>query len=567
MFEKFYRQFVRISYIVGMALLIGSLPHSKWMMSISQFIMAGAFVLERLNLRKIKEFMHKPAWHIIILFIPFFFYLLLNSIINGFKVFFRNKPALIFSSILLLHAIGLIFSTDFDYAFKDLRTKLPIFLLPLYISTSQAFGRKQFYWFMLFFIASLFARTLINTWYLYNGHFIDIRDISKSISHLIVALLIALSIFTLGYFIRKKREFPLILKAIFTLLLIWFLVYFVITQSATGLIISGITFFILLVVFIFKSKNNLLKAGLSLFILASFSGICFYLYSVVHDYYIVHTVDLSKLEQYSHQGNKYVHNTKDLSTENGNYLWIYIQWDEMREAWNKRSNIPFDSLDKKNQRIINTLLRFLTSKGLRKDADGVNSLSQKEVEAIENGVSNIIFINEFSFKGRIYEFLWGYDEYKKTDNPTGSTVMQRIEFWKASIGIIKDNWLTGVGTGDMNEAFQQQYEKMHSKLASDQRWRSHNQFLSIFVGFGILGLIWFLFAILYPPIVTGKFNDYFFLIFFIIAILSMIPEDTIESQAGVTFFAFFYSFLLFGRKEEDSYQIITGSRSRSYPYI
>ena len=563
MFDKFYRQFLRTSYIVSLALLIGSLPHSKFMMSISQFILAGAFVLERLNLRKINEFVHRPVWYIIILSIPFFFYHLLNSITNGLKVFFRNRPALVFSSILLFHVIGLIFSTDFDYAFKDLRTKLPIFLLPLYISTSQAFGKKQFYWFMLLFIASLTARTLINTWYLYNANFIDIRDISKSISHLIIALLIAFSIFTLGYFIRKKREFPFILKTIFTLLLIWFLIYFVITQSATGLIISGITFFILLVIFLFSSKNNWLKAGLSLFILASFSGIYFSLYSVVRDYYAIHPVELSKLEQYSPKGNKYVHNTKDLSTENGNYLWIYIQWDELREAWNKRSNIPFDSLDKKNHPIINTLVRFLTSKGLRKDAGGVNSLSQKEVEAIENGIGNVIFMNEFSFRGRIYEFLWGYDEYKKTGNPTGSTIMQRIEFWKASIGIIKEYWLTGVGTGDMNEAFQEQYEKMHSKLAPDQRWRSHNQFLSVFVGFGILGLIWFLFAILYPPIVTGKFNDYFFLIFFIIAMLSMIPEDTIESQAGVTFFAFFYSFLLFGRKEEDSYQIIKGNRSRS----
>jgi len=48
-----------------------------------------------------------------------------------------------------------------------------------------------------------------------------------------------------------------------------------------------------------------------------------------------------------------------------------------------------------------------------------------------------------------------------------------------------------------------------------------------------------------------KFSDYFFLVFFIIVMLSMIPEDTIESQAGVTFFAFFYSLFLFGKKEED----------------
>jgi hypothetical protein len=404
---------------------------------------------------------------------------------------------------------------------------------------------------------------LINTWYLYHGEYIDIRDISKSITHIIIALLVSFSIFILGYFIRKKREFPIFLKIIFTFLLIWFIVYIIITQSATGVFVSIITLFIFLIIFLFRSNNKWLKTGVSLFIIAGFTGICFYLHSVISDYYRLPPLDLSKLEQYSSRGNKYIHNTRNLSTENGNYLWLYIQWDEMREVWNNRSNIPFDSLDKKNQRIINTLVRFLTSKGLRKDADGVNGLSQKEVEAIENGVSNVIFIQEFSFRGRIYEFLWGYHEYLKTGNPTGSSVMQRIEFWKASLGIIKDNWLTGVGTGDMNEAFQQQYEKMNSKLAVDQRWRSHNQFLSIFTGFGIIGLIWFLFSILYPPMVTGKFNDYFFLIFFIIAMLSMIAGDTIESQAGVTFFAFFYSFLLFGRKEEDRYEIIKGNRSRS----
>ena len=178
-------------------------------------------------------------------------------------------------------------------------------------------------------------------------------------------------------------------------------------------------------------------------------------------------------------------------------------------------------------------------------------LTDEEVHEIEKGTANMVFSQTFSIRGRIYELLWGYDEYRKSGDPTGSSVMQRLEFWKASWGLIQQNWLTGVGTGDMNEAFQQQYTRMHTKLAPDQRWRSHNQFLSIFVGFGIFGLLWFLFSVFYPPIVLGKFSDYFFLIFIIIAIISMIPEDTIESQAGVTFFAFFYTFLLFGRKEDD----------------
>ena len=288
-------------------------------------------------------------------------------------------------------------------------------------------------------------------------------------------------------------------------------------------------------------------------IISFLAGTGYYLFSIIHDYYKVNPVDLSKLESYTSRGNRYLHNTKDLSTENGNYLWIYIKWDELHEAWNRRSKMSLDSVDKKNQVLLNTLTRFLTSKGERKDADAVEHLTNKEVKAIEKGVANVIFIEGFGIRGRIYEFFGGLEVYKRNGNPTGSTVMQRLEFWKASLQIIKENFWIGVGTGDMNEAFQIQYDKMHSKLSPDQRWRSHDQFLSIFVGFGIFGLIWFLFAIFYPPYMLGKFDDYFFLIFIIIAMISMIPEDTIESQAGVTFFAFFYSFLLWGRTEEDAF--------------
>jgi hypothetical protein len=93
---------------------------------------------------------------------------------------------------------------------------------------------------------------------------------------------------------------------------------------------------------------------------------------------------------------------------------------------------------------------------------------------------------------------------------------------------------------------------MHTKLAPDQRWRSHNQFLSICVGFGLFGLIWFLLAIFYPPAVLHRYNDYFFLVFLIISTISMFTGDTIESQTGVTFFALFYSLFLFARKEKDA---------------
>lgn len=548
----FYRQFIRASYIFGLAVMIIFVPHSKIMISLAQFWLAGTFALDRYNTRRwLGFFRNNPLWKSIAGAFPFSVYLLFNSILRGFRDFFRNRPAMIFSSILLLHFVGLIFTTDFDYAFKDIRTKLPLFLLPLFIATSPAFNRRYFYGFMLLFAATVLVRTLINSWNLFGGHFVDIRQISRSISHVIVALNISLVLFVLGYFIFRRRTFSIGLKILFGVVSAWLLAYLVFAHSATGLVITSLTLLILVIIFLVRSRKLWLKIFLFAFLIFSVGFSAIYISRIVKDYYKVNPVDFSKLEKVSARGNPYEHNILNKQTENGNYLYIYIQMGELQEAWSKRSSIPFNGRDKKDQLIINTLVRYLTSKGLRKDANGVNHLSNDEIKAIEKGIANVVFTWKFSIRGQVYELLWGLDEYRKSGDPTGSSLMQRLEFWKASRGIIKDNWLTGVGTGDMNEAFQQQYEKMKSKLSPDQRWRSHNQFLSIFVGFGVFGLLWFLFAILYPPFALGKFKDYFFLVFFIIAMLSMIPEDTIESQLGVTFFALFYSIFLFARKEED----------------
>jgi hypothetical protein len=547
-----YKLFIKGCYILGLAVMVVFLPHSKIMVSIAQFWLAGTFALDRYDTGRWQSFFREtPHWKCILGAIPFSLSLLFNSILKGLRAFFNNRPAWIFSSIFLMHLIGLIYTTDFDYAFKDIRTKLPIFLLPLFISTSPAFNRRYFYGFMLLFAASVLTRTLMNSWNLFQGNFVDIRDISRSISHVVLALQVSFVIFSLVYFILKRRAFSIGWKIVFGTVTIWLMVYLIIAKSTTGILITAITLLMLAIIFIFLTKKLWLKICLTVFLIISVGVVAIYLGGIIKNYNRVKPVKFSNLDKLSPLGHPYINDTISRQTENGYYLYIYIQPDELRDAWNKRSSIPFNGRDKKNQEIVNTLNRYLTSRGLRKDAGGMSQLSDDEIKAIEKGTANVIFTREFSIRGQIYELLWGFDEYQKTGDPTGSSQMQRLEFWKASLGIIKDNWLIGVGTGDMNEAFQQQYEKMNSKLAPDQRWRSHDQFLSIFVGFGIFGLLWFLFAILYPAIKLGKFRDYFFLVFFIIIMLSMITEDTIESQLPVTFFAFFYAFFLFARQEDD----------------
>ncbi|MDP1620712.1 MAG: O-antigen ligase family protein [Bacteroidales bacterium] len=547
-----WNQFLRYWYIFSLCVTIASLPFSKLGISIGQFMLVGGWIAERYDGRRlISALAGSPPLQSALNILPLSLGLLYKAIENGFRQFSRNRPALIFSSILLFHVLGLIFTTDFNYAFKDLRTKLPFFLVPLVISTSESFDKKGFYRIMLLFVLAVLIRSFYNTWMIATHHFLDIRDVSRNISHIIYSLLLTLSIFTLIFFLFKRKVFVAWQKGIILLILVWLCAYIIISQSFTGLSIAMITILILIPVLIFKTRNQWLKAILVLSTLILITGIGFSLRSIIRDYYHVNPVDFTKLEKTTSRGNPYIHNPYSTQTENGNYLWIYIQWNEMREVWNRRSEIPFDSLNKKDETVAYTIVRYLSSKGWRKDADAVEKLSRQEVSAIEKGVANYIFLEKFSIRGRVYEFLWGFDNYVKTGNPTGSTLMQRFEFWKASIGIIKDNWLTGVGTGDMNLAFSAQYEKMHTKLAPDQRWRSHNQFLSIFIGFGIFGMLWFLFSIFYPPVMSHHFKDYFFLIFMIISLLSMLTGDTIESQTGVSFFAIFYSLFLFARKEKE----------------
>jgi len=551
--ETFIKQFIKYNYFFGLALILAFLPFSKFMISMGQWWLTGAWVLERLDMQKIQNFYKKNTrTRFYLLIIPYFFMLLFEGIGKGFREFFKNKPAMIFASIFLMHIAGLIITTDFQYALKDLRTKVPLFILPLFLSTSETIGKKAFYRYMILFVLSLFVVTLFNAWKVVNHDYIDIRDVSRHVGHIVFGLLVSMSIFTSGYFILKKETFPFLVKFLLGVILIWLMMYLIITKSITGVTITILVFLFLLPILIFRRKSKWLKAGLILLILVVTGGIFFYLQKVVHDFYRTDPVDYQKLETITSRGNPYEHDPFHKQTENGHYLWLYIQWGELRESWNNRSNMPFDSNDLKGQPIKFTVVRFLTSKGERKDADAVQRLSDEEVHAIETGIANILYMKKFSIRGRIYEFLMGYENYKQSGNPTGSTIMQRLEFWKASLALIKDNWFYGVGTGDMNIAFQQQYKKMQSKLSPDQRWRSHNQFMSICVGFGIFGLIWFLFAIFYPAFVTKRFDDYFFLIFLIIALISMLTDDTIESQMGVTFFAFFYCFFLFARKEKES---------------
>ncbi len=133
---------------------------------------------------------------------------------------------------------------------------------------------------------------------------------------------------------------------------------------------------------------------------------------VIHNFYDFEKVNKDTIEKTTSRGNLYHHDFNNPMVENGNYVYLYICESEMREEWNKLSEIKYDSIGKNGYPISATLIRYLTSKGLRKDADGVQSLTVSDRKNIEKGMANVIYARKkYSLYPRIYQTIWEYYVY------------------------------------------------------------------------------------------------------------------------------------------------------------
>jgi O-antigen ligase len=178
---------------------------------------------------------------------------------------------------------------------------------------------------------------------------------------------------------------------------------------------------------------------------------------------------------------------------------------------------------------------------LRKDAEGIKSLTATDIQNIENGITNYIFQQKkYSLYPRIYQTIWEYYMYSITGDPSYQSFSQRIEFTKAAVAIIKNNPWFGVGAGNWKEEFKNTYIKSNSKLKEGLYASSHNQYLNYLVKFGFTGFVLISFFIVYPIIKTHSYKDLLFLIFLVFLFFANFADSNFESHMGSSFFIFFY---------------------------
>lgn len=528
-------QFHHGVYVGGLALIAAALPVSVYFLSVGQLLIAGNWILQ-------------------------------GRFPEKFRRYLANKPALVFSSVYLLYVIGFFYSSDASFAISTLKSKLPLFSLVFLIASSPPLARGTKKWLLLVFSASVTVLSLISVGLLLWGDVSDYRELSPFVSHIRVGLMTVLSVVLLVWLSLGKgagrvtdagladgsgesalQWMPGNVRCWRTALLVlaaWHLVYLFMLQSLSGIIALVAVLVILgLRAIVSGSRLQRIASAIALSVLALLVGGSLYWgWSQVT---LDHREDLGRLESRTALGNPYEHDTTSTFRENGYLVYVYIAPDELQHAWERRSELDFMGRDYRGQELCYTLFRFLTSKGLRKDAAGLAQLTGEEIQAVEDGVANVNYLHWPGLLIRIHQIFWEISEFRREGKPEGHTLSQRVEYWEAaSVAIGSSPWF-GWGTGDYLLAMRYGLERIESRLEFRSHMKPHNQYLSMLVLFGAIGLAWFLFAVFYPAYRLGGFHHLPFLAFFVIFMVSLFIDDTMETQAGLTFFVFFYNFFLF----------------------
>ena len=456
--------------------------------------------------------------------------------------FIKTPSYWMLSGIYVMVALGMLWTENIGHGQWDLRMKLPILTMPIILALLNPLNQHNIRILKGLFILSL-TFSLCYCLLVYAGliyhELKDIRDISVFISHIRFSLLLVVGLLIAFH---ETWSRGLLGKAFCITLSLGFIYFLFIIESLTGIAALALVAVCRLIQKFLISKNKKTK-----WIIASTMVIlpivtAGYLYSCYTSYFRVAHIDWNNLPVKTMHGDSYDHNKQYPLVENGHYTYTYLAWGELYGGWRERSTMSLDNLDKKGGSLKGTLIRYLASKDLHKDLDGIRQLSQEDVVNIENGETSFGLSNLNPIRKRIDRVFFEYSNFRAGGSANGHSVFQRLEFWRAAWGIIQDNFWYGVGTGDTKTAFALEYDKMQSTLDADHRLRAHNQYLTMWLTYGLFGFLYFALAIIIG-LRKGGWKHTLYAPFVLLTLLSFCSEDTLESQAGVMFFIFFSIFL------------------------
>jgi hypothetical protein len=458
----------------------------------------------------------------------------------------RNKGAFLMMSIPAIYLIGLCFTHNFSLGIQEFNKSLTWFIFAFVLGSSAPISSKNTCRLLGIYISvvsiaagvALFKLFFVDTIY-----FFDFRKVTW-VDHIPFSFQIAFVIWLIFYFIFNGK-FSWVQKSLLSLLIVFLIITLFSLKSFSAYLYFGVMSFTALLMLIWKTKNKLLKfTFLGLLILITVFPI-FYIYRCVQKFYDTTEYHADEIKTHTLHGNPYQHNFNNKTKENGNYVTLFLCEEELIPLWNAHSRRPYDSITANNYAFRSVIIRYMTSKGLTKDAEGFAQLSQQDIENIENEIPNYIYAeNKLSIYPRIYATIWEIDQYRISKNPNEKTLAQRIEQALLAGNIIKKNIWFGIGLGNSAVAYEEAIVESGSKLAPQKTGTSHNQYLNYLFRFGVLGTLYILGVLIWIFFKGRKNNPFLITIFFISMLAANFGEANWETFIGLNYFAFFMCFLM-----------------------
>lgn len=135
----------------------------------------------------------------------------------------------------------------------------------------------------------------------------------------------------------------------------------------------------------------------------------------------------------------------------------------------------------------------------------------------------------------------------------------RILSWDASLDVIRDHWLMGVGEGNKTSALVKVYTDKGYIVPAQKMFNCHNQYLEFLVGGGLLGFGLFMAGLITLWVGSVKEKNNTLLALLVIFAFNALFESLLDRHAGILFFSLFVS-LLAARRESLSTQPVAALR-------
>ncbi len=118
----------------------------------------------------------------------------------------------------------------------------------------------------------------------------------------------------------------------------------------------------------------------------------------------------------------------------------------------------------------------------------------------------------------------------------------RASRWKIAWQLIGHSPVIGYGSGSEGKILKEKYYQNRMYVSYLNELNAHNEYLSIMLKSGVIGLIVYLYLLTTGFINSFRKNDFFFASFLTIIIVVSVSENILDTNKGIFFFSFFFSF-------------------------